>query len=223
MKGLIVVLTMSLIIGTALASGLSLAAEKMGGRTYEVTITNLTRGQIFSPPVVISHDSGFQLFKLGDPAIPELVSLAEDGITNQLIGLIKTLPSVLDYTVANGPLTPGNSLTLKITARGNFDFISAAGMLVTTNDAFFAIRNVKVLPMGDAISEAQAYDAGSENNSESCGHIPGPPCGNAGVRNTVGAEGYVHIHAGIHGIADLIASRDDWRNPVAEIMIRPAN
>ena len=34
-----------------------------------------------------------------------------------------------------------------------------------------------------------------------------------------GEEGYVHIHAGIHGIGDLDASVRDWRNPVAEITI----
>jgi hypothetical protein len=35
------------------------------------------------------------------------------------------------------------------------------------------------------------------------------------------AEGYVHIHAGIHGINDLDASALDWHNPVIEIQTRP--
>lgn len=34
-----------------------------------------------------------------------------------------------------------------------------------------------------------------------------------------GEEGYVHIHAGIHGIGDFMASDRDWRNPVAEITV----
>ena len=48
--------------------------------------------------------------------------------------------------------------------------------------------------------EAAAYDAGSEYNSEDCAFIPGPPFGNGGVRDTDGAEGYVQILSGIHGI-----------------------
>ena len=34
-----------------------------------------------------------------------------------------------------------------------------------------------------------------------------------------GEEGYVHVHAGIHGIGDLDASERDWRNPVAMVTI----
>jgi hypothetical protein len=71
------------------------------------------------------------------------------------------------------------------------------------------------------VVEAEAYYAGSESNSEDCTYIPALPCGNARVRDPGGAEGYVHIHVGIHGIVDLTPSRDDWRNPVAEIRIRP--
>jgi hypothetical protein len=37
---------------------------------------------------------------------------------------------------------------------------------------------------------------------------------------TTGAEGFVHVHAGIHGIKDLVPARDDWRNPVARIEVR---
>ncbi len=56
-------------------------------------------------------------------------------------------------------------------------------------------------------------------NSEDCIYIPGPPCGNPGVRDTDGAEGFVHVHPGIHGIADLVPAAHDWRNPVALITI----
>jgi hypothetical protein len=33
-------------------------------KKYEVTITNLTRGQYFSPPIVINHDRNFSFFTL---------------------------------------------------------------------------------------------------------------------------------------------------------------
>jgi len=73
------------------------------------------------------------------------------------------------------------------------------------------------------IVEAPAYDAGSERNSEDCDYIPGPPCNNSPAHDPADAEGYVHIHAGIHGIGpdpSVDPAMHDWRNPVAKITIR---
>ncbi len=192
-----------------------------GGRRIEVTITNITRAQIFSPPVVISHKKDFQLFQLGQPASAQLYPLAEDGLTDPLTAHLARLPSVYDYAVAAGPVMPGDSVKLKVSARGAFRFISAAGMLVITNDSFFALPSVRVPLIGKRAVAVGAYDAGSETNSELCAFIPGPPCGNDGVRDTGAAEGYVHVHSGIHGTGDLEPSMHDWRNPVAQILIRP--
>jgi hypothetical protein len=220
MKRTIFVLTVSLIISVVLASSPAFARDRGGKKSYEVTITNMTRGQVFSPPIVISHSGYFQLFTPGAPAGPELYPLAEDGDVMPLLDHISPLSTVYDSTVGD-LIHPGESLTLKISTRGHFKYISVAGMLVTTNDAFFAVRNVGAPAIGQVVVHADAYDAGSEANSEDCDYIPGPPCGNGGERDTEGAEGYVHIHPGIHGIEDLVAAESDWRNPVAEITIRP--
>ncbi|MDX1764306.1 MAG: hypothetical protein R3231_08300, partial [bacterium] len=67
---------------------------------------------------------------------------------------------------------------------------------------------------------AVAYDAGSEANTESCDYIPGPPCGSHVHDDANDPEGYIHVHAGIHGIGDLVEANMDWRNPVVEIKIR---
>ena len=221
MKQLKLFYTITVLVVVLLLNGVSFADSEQRARRYEVTITNISRGQIFSPPIVISHDENFRLFTLGAPASPQLYPLAEDGLTGPLSDHVGTLPSVFDHVAAGGPVLPGASITLEIRTKGRFRFVSAAGMLVTTNDAFFAVRAVRTLPNGTARIGAEAYDAGSEANSESCSYIPGPPCGSGGVRDTDNAEGYVHIHAGIHGTADLIPASDDWRNPVAEITIRP--
>ncbi len=114
---------------------------------------------------------------------------------------------------------PGSSVTLTVDVDRHFRRLSLAGMLVTTNDAFVAVRSAGI-PWGWRQLEAAAYDAGSEANSEACDFIPGPPCGNGGVRDTADAEGFVHIHSGIHGSGDLLPSRDDWRNPVAKITMQ---
>jgi hypothetical protein len=190
------------------------------GRKYEVTITNITRGQVITPPIVISHDNTFELFSLGAPAIPELATMAEEGDSAPLQGYLGTLSSVFDFTAASGPLMPGESVTLEIRARGKFREISSAGMLASSNDAFFAVRGLRISYSRERTAEGEAYDAGSEANKETCEFIPGPPCGNH-VHDTDEAEGYVHVHAGIQGIGDLDPAVFDWRNPVAEIRIRP--
>ncbi len=187
-------------------------------RRYAVTITNLTRGQVLTPPVVIVHNKDFTLFTPGEPARPELARLAEDGMTQPLLDLLATDQGVYQ-TQVGGAIPPGESTTVEIEGSGPFRLLTAAGMLATTNDGFYAIEDIKVSEKGGAEVDADAYDAGSENNSESCAFIPGPPCGHPGVRDTVGAEGYVHIHAGIHGIADLVPATHDWRNPVALVSI----
>jgi len=48
---------------------------------YEISITNVTRGQIMSPFVVATHDRRMTpVFTLGHAASDELVKLAEDGL-----------------------------------------------------------------------------------------------------------------------------------------------
>ncbi len=196
-----------------------LASNKHRSKTYSVRITNLTQGQIFSPPIAISHDSNFVLFNLGEPASDLLYPLAEGGDTSPLINAISADSAVYDYDSADGVLLPGDSVTLEIEAQGKTRYISLAGMLVSTNDAFFAASQIRVPSRGKAEVMAKAYDAGSETNSEECAYIPGPPCGNGGVRDFTDAEGYVYIHAGIHGTADLDIATKNWQNPVAKIVI----
>jgi hypothetical protein len=187
---------------------------------YAITITNVTRSQIFSPPVVITHTKNYELISPGKPASSELAALAEDGMTMPLTDELDTLPSVYDYAVGEGVILPGDSSTVHVSSRGIFSYLSIAGMLVTTNDAFFGLRNTRIPRAGDFMRNAVAYDAGSEANTENCDFIPGPPCENPGERDTAGAEGYVHVHAGIQGIGDLPSEEFDWNNPVAVIRIR---
>lgn len=197
------------------------------GRTYAVTITNATLGQVFGPPVVVTHNREVSLFELGQPASPGLARVAEDAAVDTLLDELEANPGVLDIAVAAGPLMPGASVTLEVEARFPHHFVSAVQMLVTTNDAFFGLDGRRV-PQGSRQDprhgvrtfSAVAYDSGSEANSESCDTIPGPPCGNAFVREQAGAEGYVYVHPGIQGIGDLPPEQFDWRNPVAEITVR---
>jgi len=190
---------------------------------YRVTITNLTRGQILAPAVVATHKTSAEpLFVPGMPASAELAQLAEDAVNQPLVDKLTADPDVMDVETilgAGGPIMPGESASVDINFLFGYNFVSVASMLVTTNDGFVAIRGVRGPNLGTAAHRALVYDAGSEANTESCMHIPGPPCGNAEMRVVDGAEGYVHVHAGVHGIADLVPANHDWRNPGAMIEI----
>ena len=202
------------------------AAQAAGGQHYLVTITNLTKGQIFSPAVVASHSEDAEpLFVPGHPASPELAKVAEDAVLDDLISQLSHEADVLDVKVLegiNGPILPGETASVEVEGLGNHRYVSLVAMLVTTNDAFVGVSNVAAPANGDVALMAPAYDAGSEANTEACSDIPGPPCGSPGVRVTEGAEGYVYIHPGISGIGDLAPSMLDWRNPVARITIERA-
>ena len=202
-----------------------IAADDDDGRTrYEVTVTNLTRGQIFSPAVVATHKRGLDpLFTLGSAASSELAAVAEDAVNGPLVDALNDDPKVKDVETifgAAGPIMPGESASVEIEAGGSFRNVTLVGMLVTTNDAFYALNGVRGPKRGSDMHRSPAYDSGTEANNEDCDFIPGPPCGMPGVRDTAGAEGYVHIHAGIHGGADLVPADHDWRNPVAKVTIR---
>ncbi|MHC4220669.1 MAG: spondin domain-containing protein [Planctomycetota bacterium] len=225
---------LALLLGgtTALAgddgSGSGFATRRATGSSYMVTITNLTYDQIISPPVVVVHDGRFSLFQPGQQAGSELAALAEDGMTGPLAGLLEVSTGVVDYAVADGGIPPASSVTVEVSARGHGKLLSLAGMLVSTNDAFVGLDGLALssgfaAAFGATSVDAPAYDAGSEANTESCDHIPGPPCGSPGVRVTDGAEGFVHVHRGIRGVGDLDDSAKDWNNPVANVTVRMTN
>jgi hypothetical protein len=207
-----------LIAGTTASS--SFAAE------FAVTVTNLTRGQTFTPILVASHEAGVHLFELGQPASDELATLAEEGNVASLTAKLLAMPTVRDVANSGSLLPPGGSVTVVVATGGRANHVSVAAMLIPTNDGFFALNGVAG-PTGNAtlILFSPAYDSGSEVNDELCASIPGPnftECGGPGGGAAVvgGEEGFVHIHAGIHGIGDLDPALRDWRNPVAKIAIR---
>ena len=203
-----------------LLGAVSANAENL--RHYEVKITNATKAQVFSPPVLVTHTRSVALFEVGTAALDELADVAEDGFGQPLADFASTLPAVVDALATSAPLMPGASAVYAIKGTRS-SVLSSVGMLVNTNDAFFGL-NSQPLPKlkGQSLAySVVAYDSGTEANNEDCSFIPGPACppnsGNA--RSPVDAEGYVYVHNGVHGIADLTPSSADWRNPVARISI----
>ena len=117
-------------------------------------------------------------------------------------------------------LLPGETIVVELESRGKFNRISAVGMLVSTNDAFFGLDSL-FHDRSQAVQRtmAIAWDAGTEYNSESCEYIPGPPCGNPFMRDTDMAEGFIHVHPGLHGMGDVPLMDWNWQNPTVSIAV----
>lgn len=202
-------------LGLAVLAGLVMTAGAARAADFEVTIYNLSN-QIFSPPIVVSHRSSVSVFEAGRPASDELAALAEDADAEGLIALLGTVAGVRDVAVGDGVILPGGSMTMRLEGPSSSNF-TVLGMMVTTNDTIYS---AKERVRRSAAFYGNAYDVGSEANTLSCAHIPGPPCGNPGVRVTEGAEGVVKISEGINrgALRDL-----DWRNPVVKVAVARAS
>lgn len=210
---------LSAVVAASLLLSAGVASADDDNKYYEVSVTNLTRTQSFTPILVASHKSGVQLFELGSAASEELAMLAEGGDVAPLTAVLVANSRVSSVANSGDLLAPGATTTIQISA-SKAGYISLASMLIPTNDAFIALNNVKVSNKHKATFYSPAYDAGTEMNDESCLSIPGPVCGGEGYSPNAAGEGYVHIHGGIHGIGDLAADVYDWNNPVAKITVR---
>jgi hypothetical protein len=218
------VIPMRHMLKTVAISSLLLASSAVTAgesSVYQVTITNLTNAITFTPILVASHKKGVTIFELGSEASDELTAIAEGGDTMPLAGTLEDNPDVTDVQNSGGLLPPGDSVTVEVRSTRGARYISVASMMLPTNDGFISVNSVKARRHGAETYFSPGYDAGSETNDELCASIPGGgPCGGgAGPSPGDDGEGYVHIHRGIHGIADLDADIYDWRNPVAKISI----
>ena len=213
---------LGLFLGAALVA-VSGTAHAQYRAQYEVSITNITAGQTFTPQLVVSHKRRASLFELGGEASEALEILAEDGDTGPLIDDL-----VNDSTQAEtigGLLGPGETASIALSAVPRWDVLSVAAMLIPTNDTFVALDGVALPRRGSRSYLAQAYDAGTEFNDQSCANMPGPRCGGEGF-NAAGGEGFVHVGNGFHTLeqvesAEILGPQVyDWRNPVARITVR---
>ncbi len=239
-----------------LAGGLLSADGHDANLKVEVSITNLTRGQILSPVFVARHDqSAASIYALGEPASDALAKMAEDADSSGLKTMFKgsdtmmmmgdesmmmmedgsmmmgdesmmmmegeasTEDGAMMMNFGEGPVLPGHTVTASFDIDDGDTMMSFVSMMVSTNDAFIGGNSIDLSKSRTLY--LTAYDSGSEANSESCDYIPGPPCGNH-VEDEASAEGYVHVHAGIHGGegSGLDPAMHDWRNPVARLTIK---
>ena len=209
----------TILIGVLALVVMTWTVPAMAQNTVKVRVTNVSK-QIISPPLLATHTWKARAFVPGKSASTELSMLAEDGDPSALAALLAESDQVLDVVVAGGPLLPGATMVFELEKRGRFNRLSAVGMLVTTNDAFFGLDTLFIEPGAQPQRVfAVAWDAGTEFNNELCGFIPGPPCGSPLVRDTDDAEGFIHVHPGLHGGGDLSPAEWNWQSPVVEIQV----
>ena len=205
--------------------GFSSMAAAQSAQEYMVTITNITPGQTFTPQFVATHAPNFSMFHLGAPASESLEIMAEGGDTAPLMEDVADLAT--DVTTIDGMLGPGQTTSMVVTGVPGRDFISVAGMLIPTNDTFFALNGMRLPRRGEVMRLVPGYDAGTEENDQSCANMPGPRCGGEGFSAETG-EGFAHIGNGFHELGDtdedgaevLGPKVYDWRNSVARIVVR---
>ena len=224
-------------LGLALTLMVPSEARSEDGRTYKVTITNLTAGQPLTPPILATHSSGTGIFAVGEAASNIIQQIAENGNGAPLLQALGEDSQVHDVVAGAAPLVPANnpggtgftsSATFTITAKGNARYLSFASMLICTNDGFTGLDGVR-LPNDKMTVYTAAYDARSEVNTEDFADIV-PPCQGligvssddmgSGMSNPMLAEdGVVIPHAGINGGIDLFPEVHNWSDPVTKIEI----
>ncbi len=199
--------------------------------TYEVTMTNVTANQPISPLAVVLHTASFQVWSAGTTASTGLEMLAEGGDNATFLTEAQASADVLQTATATGSLAPGGSETVTTTLNNSSGLLlSAAGMLVNTNDAFAGVDGVSLdgLAVGESIQIAvAAYDAGTEANTETAATMPGT--GGTGfdvVRDDV--NNFVTIHRGVVTLSDgLTTSALDeshrFDNPVMKVSVTRTN
>lgn len=224
----------------ALAVGVGTGAvqAQVGPSDYTVTVENLMTGQPISPPVFATHDKTVSLFALGGAASTDIEAVAEDGDQTALVTSLLANPAVTDVFDVGEPLTLLNTTagafedaaTFTITASPG-DRLSFVGMLICTNDGFMGLNGLPMPKSGNRVFWANAYDAGTEDNTEvsedmadPCtdlgpSALPGDPDGNinAGVDTT--PHGPIALHPGIGGAGELSTTGHDWLLPVVRVTV----
>ena len=217
----------TVLAATALGGAVGVAAAEMEGEaSYRVTITNLASGQPLTPPLVVLHGAEASLVEAGAPASDGLQQLAENGNPQVLVDALAGAEGIGAVTVGDHPIVAGgipgaaevpSVATLEVSGPAEAGLISIASMLICTNDGFSIVHDAPLpAEVGEtAVFYSDAYDAGTEKNTESFADLV-PPCQGlvgvsgeaegAGASNPELAEGgTVAPHAGIAGEADLDA------------------
>lgn len=219
------------VLAVGLATAGTSSAQMEDPVDYTIQVENLTSGQPFTPPLVVAHSDQIDVFEVGEAASQELSQIAENGDYDPLVGVLSASDEVYGYAMGDGPILPGASATISLSAPEG-SYLSSVFMLICTNDGFTGIDSMLLPASGSETVETSAYDAGSEMNTEDFADLV-PPCQEVigvmsddegtGMSNPALAEGgVITMHPGVQGVADLTVADHGWTDPVARITVTVA-
>ena len=189
-----------------LVSG-ALATTPVVAQDLDITVTNLTHATYFTPLLIAAHPSGTHVFQAGTAASTNLQAMAEGGDISGLSSDLDAIGADQVEDPAGGFLAPGaGTSTDLITAAAN-DRLSLVGMPLPTNDGFVGLDGLE-LPdaAGTYTYTVDAYDAGTEANTETAATVPGPAAGGEGFNAARDDTGRVSGHPGVVTADDGLAT-----------------
>ena len=202
-----------------------LAGSVVGAEEFTLSIENIGV-QPLTPIFVATHDATFDIFDEGTAATPELVAIAEGGMTGPMEALAASAPGVFDFAIGDFIL-PGESTVVTVSADACHPYLSFASMLPVTNDGFIGaslgdnaldlFRDGFATPYDFTLSYLEVWDAGSEVNTESAMDVPA--LGGAGSPDESGV--ITRPHVGILGIGDIGEEFDFFGLDVAGVKVVP--
>ncbi|MFT2093040.1 spondin domain-containing protein [Paraglaciecola sp. 2405UD69-4] len=155
------------------ASGVANAVE------LDITITNLTHAQSFTPRLVVAHTAEVDTFELGTEASTALAWLAEAGVIDDeqnadssgqnfeaMLGAADVDNGTNTWHRFGGLVAPSTSVSYPFETL-DYPYLSLLSMLVPTNDAFLGLDSIEIpTEAGTYTYTIHAYDAGTELNDE---------------------------------------------------------
>ncbi|ACJ31363.1 Conserved hypothetical protein [Shewanella piezotolerans WP3] len=217
----------------------SLMSLPASAAELEISVSNLTHGNYFTPLLIAAHDMDSHLFQAGEMATPALQKMAEGGDIADLDAAVTGAGGVTVANPAMGLLAPSAKVDSIMLDSGDMTHLSLTAMVLPTNDAFVGLDAWKIpTEAGTYTFTVNAYDAGTEANDEIINGggasgtpgIPAAPGGDGGMNATGIMDNSnndkVHIHPGVLGDTDMDGGASDldsrvhrWLNPVARVTV----
>ncbi|MGB3726389.1 MAG: spondin domain-containing protein [Glaciecola sp.] len=168
---------------TAVALTSCLAIASIGASQaveLEISITNLTQGNYFTPRLVVAHTDAADLFEVGETASMPLTWMAEAGVImdsqeaasagqnfESLLGPADTDNATNTWHFFDGLVAPATTVTYASFDTLDKPLLSIVSMLIPTNDAFIGLDSIEIpTEAGTYTYYVNAYDAGTELNDE---------------------------------------------------------
>jgi len=147
--------------------------------TFQISFTNMTTGQLMTPPVAALHDPSVHLFQIGETSSDAVRDIAETGNNAALVAFAGDNPTVVSGAgvAGTGPFGPGESVTISLTTDLAGQVFSAVNMVICTNDGISGVDSMALPADNEPVTVmAMPYDAGTRDNQDDALSFFPPPC-----------------------------------------------